>query len=50
MCANMMKEEESDDDEIARETGIIRVQAGFAIQMQGGGILKNHIFNMVVYS
>ena len=33
----MMKEEESDEDEIARETGIIRVQAGFAIQMQGGG-------------
>ena len=31
----MMKEDEADDEEIERETGIIRVQIGFAIQMQG---------------
>ena len=35
MCGDMMKEEEADDDEIERETGIIRVQTAFAIQMQG---------------
>ena len=36
MCEDMMKEEEADDEEIERETGIIRVQVGFAMQMQGG--------------
>ncbi len=36
MCEAVMKEEEADEEEIERETGIIRVQAGFAIQMQGG--------------
>ena len=30
-----MKQEEADDEEIEQETGIIRVQIGFAIQMQG---------------
>ena len=37
MCKEMMTEEEADEEEIERETGIIRVQAGFAIQMQGEG-------------
>ena len=35
MCKDFMKKEEADDDEIEQETGIIRVQIGFAIQMQG---------------
>ncbi len=35
MCKEMMKEEDAEDEEIERETGIIRVQIGFAIQMQG---------------
>ena len=35
MCKDFMKQEEADDDEIEQETGIIRVQIGFAIQMQG---------------
>ena len=35
MCKDFMKREEADDDEIEQETGIIRVQIGFAIQMQG---------------
>ena len=35
MCKTFMKEDEADDEEIDRETGIIRVQIGFAIQMQG---------------
>ena len=34
MCRELMKEEEADEEEIERETGIIRVQLGFAIQMQ----------------
>jgi len=35
MCKTDMKEDEADDEEIERETGIIRVQIGFAVQMQG---------------
>ena len=35
MCKDFMKQEEADDEEIEQETGIIRVQIGFAIQMQG---------------
>ena len=35
MCKDFHKQEEADDEEIEQETGIIRVQIGFAIQMQG---------------
>jgi len=35
MCKDVMKKEEAEDEEIEEETGIIRVQIGFAIQMQG---------------
>ena len=35
MCKTNLREDEADDEEIERETGIIRVQIGFAVQMQG---------------
>jgi signal recognition particle subunit SRP72 len=51
MCLEQLQEDEDEDEEdIERETGVIRVQIGFAVQMQGkekeaqaiyNGVLKN---------
>lgn len=51
MCKEIMKEEDAEEEEIERETGIIRVQIGFAIQMQGGRDKEaQNIYNSVLRS
>ncbi len=48
MCTEFLEEEEESEEDIDKETGIIRVQMGFALQMTGRDKEAQAIYNQVL--